>query len=245
VSKFLISVSNAGESHAGVPVLVISFCQTMRKAFLLIGLFLFVYSTAFKSSAKEDTTVFDACADMIPAGTEGYDLETALVYCEYKQEVFDKRAKKKLDSLKKSWQLSNNTKMCNDWGKIWLEEYPVRGIVESEVELGAYSQEGCKSSRLYLVCESGSCFVAFNSRPHGFFPGKLNRASIDGKIWSWQGNPSKAIGHQMWKAIKDKSSVALELVLWPYSNIRPFKYSIAIPKGLKNKVYQASLQKSL
>lgn len=217
--------------------------QTTQRTLLLLTPFTVILLFQLKSYADDHTEVYNACVNMIPAGTKGYELEYALEDCKTKQEIYDKQTKKKLETLKDSWKISNFKKSCNDWSKIWSKEYPVSGIVESSTELGAYSPNGCKSSRLYLVCESGNCFVSFNSRPHGFFPGKINKASIDGKVWSWRGDPSTTLGHQMWKAIKDKSSVGLELVLWPYTDIRPFKYSIAIPKGLKTRVYQASLEK--
>ena len=214
----------------------------------MIILVLLANPLSLMSLAEEDATVYNACINNLPSSLKGWDLIDAKEDCERKQRISTRRKKAQLERIKSTWEISNykNKRSCGDWAEIYTKEYPVSGTVEANTELGSYSPDGCESSRLYLECESGSCFVNFYSRPHGFFPGQLNKASIDGKVWSWRGDfPARAVGHEMWKAIKDKSIVGLEFVLWPYKNVRTFKYSVSIPAGLKNKVYQSSLQKPL
>ena len=101
----------------------------------------------------------------------------------------------------------------------------------------------CTHSTLTIGCTSGSCWGTPSAGEYGYYPGKRNDISIDGKKFSWIGEIPVNIQLKIWRLLKDGSRFAYQLVHWPYEGIKTGTETIAIPKGLKDKIYRMSLVK--
>jgi hypothetical protein len=104
-------------------------------------------------------------------------------------------------------------------------------------------QINCERSNLVLGCRAGRCWGASSLGEYGFFPGKWNTISIDGRKWGFEGGLSRQQQLEVWKAIKDGSRFAYQLVHWPYDELVTGSETLSLPKGLKDKLYRMSLEK--
>ena len=101
----------------------------------------------------------------------------------------------------------------------------------------------CEESNLVIGCRAGRCYGSPSSGEYGFYPGKWNTISIDGRKWGFEGGLSRQQQLEIWKAIKDGSSFAYQLVHWPYESLVTGSETLSLPKGLKDKIYRMSLEK--
>ena len=101
----------------------------------------------------------------------------------------------------------------------------------------------CEESNLVIGCRAGRCYGSPSSGEYGFYPGKWNTISIDGRKWGFEGGPSRQQELEIWKAIKDGSRFAYQLVHWPYESLVTGSETLSLPKGLKDKIYRMSLEK--
>ena len=101
----------------------------------------------------------------------------------------------------------------------------------------------CEKSKLVIGCRGGRCWGVPSSGEYGFYPGKWNTISIDGRKWGFEGNLSRQQELEIWNAIKDGSRFAYQLVHWPYDSSVTGSQTLSLPKGLKDKLYRMSLEK--
>ena len=137
---------------------------------------------------------------------------------------------------------------------IATKDYPVDGLRLVRWRLNKLEKAGdnpsltpnslkCKASEVTIGCTSGSCWVYPSGGEYGYYPNKRNSVLIDGKKFSWVGEPPEYIQHEMWNKLKDGSVFAYQLVYWPYEAMETGTEVLAVPKGLKEKLYRMSLVK--
>lgn len=124
-----------------------------------------------------------------------------------------------------------------------IKDYPVDG--ERRVSQWLRYLEGsyCERSNLIIGCRSGSCYGAPWSGEYGFYPGKWNVISIDGRKWNFRDGLTRQQQIEIWSAIKDGSRFAYQLIHFPYESQVTGSQTISLPAGLKDKIYRMSLIK--
>ena len=74
----------------------------------------------------------------------------------------------------------------------------------------------CVPSKLFIGCRSGRCYGAPSAGRYGFYPGKVNVISVDGRKWTFIDGLSRQQKLEVWQTVKDGSHFAYQLVHWPY-----------------------------
>ena len=162
--------------------------------------------------------------------------------------------------MKTSTDLQAEGKTCNFFGdKPHVSEHYVRGekhVLSSVMSTASgfmrttqpggiddpWYKTDCTRSQLNLFCMKGFCIVSMRSGDYGYHPGERSTVLIDGQRFTWIGDMPDAIGHQMWKALRDGSVVKSALSLWPseYTNHKDVVQGV---QELKNRTYKLSLGK--
>lgn len=106
-----------------------------------------------------------------------------------------------------------------------------------------FDNQYCFPTKLLIGCRAGRCWGVSSSGEYGFYPGKINVISIDGRKWSFIDYLSRQQELEIWQSIKDGSRYAYQLVHWPYESQVTGSQILSVPKGLKDKVYRMSLVK--
>ena len=124
-----------------------------------------------------------------------------------------------------------------------VKDYPVDGERRVSQWL-RYMKDGyCEQSNLLIGCRSGRCYGTPWSGEYGFYPGRWNVISIDGRKWSFRDGLTRQQHLEIWGAIKDGSRFAYQLIHWPYEKQVTGSQTVSLPTGLKDKIYRESLVK--
>ena len=124
-----------------------------------------------------------------------------------------------------------------------IKDYPVDEERRVNQWLRFMDGSYCEESNLLIGCRAGRCYGVPWSGEYGFYPGKWNVISIDGRKWSFRDDLTRQQELEIWRAIKDGSKFAYQLIHWPYEKQVTGSQIISLPAGLKDKIYRMSLIK--
>jgi len=157
--------------------------------------------------------------------------------------------------VKTSADLKAEGKTCNFFGdKPHVSEHYVRGekhvlspVMSTASDYMSPTRKGgmwyktdYNRNHLNLFCMKGFSIVSMRSGDYDYHPGERSTVLIDGQRFTWIGDMPDAIGHQIWKALRDGSVVKSALSLWPsdYTNHKDVVQGV---QELKNRTYKLSL----